>query len=143
MTAPRSRKESRSYDKHRKKIAAGVCEFCDIKPGDAQFISETDHFKIVYNIFPYSMWDSQKVSDHLLILPKQHTDTLHDLTPQQAQEFVRLISDYESKGYNVYARAPASRVKTVVHQHTHLIKPSGRIRKLVFMVRRPYVRISF
>ena len=143
MTAVRSRKESRDYDKYRKTIIPGACQFCDIQQGDRQLIAETADFKIIRNIFPYSIWDSQRVADHLMILPKQHTDTLRDLSPKQAQEYVRLISDYESKGYNVYARAPASRIKTVVHQHTHLIKPSGAPSKVVFMIRRPYFRIIF
>jgi diadenosine tetraphosphate (Ap4A) HIT family hydrolase len=143
MTAPRSRKESRTYGKYRKKLHPEACDFCDVQAGDPQFISETANFKVIRNIFPYSMWDGQRVADHLMVLPRQHTDTLQDLTPRQAQEFVQLISAYEGKGYNVYARAPTSRIKTVVHQHTHLIKPSGPVRKLVFMIRRPYMRISF
>lgn len=141
MTATRSRKQSLKYDAYRARLDDSHCQFCTIKAGDTQLVAETAHFKVVHNLFPYSFWDSQRVVDHLMILPKQHTDTLKDLTPNEAAEFVQLMSDYENQGYNVYARAPSSSVKTVVHQHTHLIKTAGGLRRLVFMLRRPYVRI--
>ena len=118
------------------------CVFCNLDEKNEQFVSETKYFKIVRNIFGYSLWDSQRVADHLMIVPKKHTDSLNDLPKEAAVEFVGLLGQYEAKHYNVYARASSSVMKTVVHQHTHLIKPSGKPRKLVFLWRKPYIRFT-
>ena len=141
MTATRSRKQVKDYRKHRKNTTKpDGCAFCLIDIKSSQFISETMHFKIIRNIFGYSLWDSQRVDDHLMIVPKVHTDNLSKLPEKAAIEFVKILGEYEAKHYNVYARAPASVMKTVVHQHTHLIKPSGKPRRFIFFLRKPYVR---
>ncbi len=138
----RSRKEHKVYKNYLKKLPKDVCQFCLIDQSTPQFIKETKHFKIVQNIFPYSMWDMQSVADHLMIIPKQHTDTLSDLTAEQALEFTHLLADYEKQGYNVYARTPGSGIKSVVHQHTHLIKPGKKTRKFIFYLAKPYLRFG-
>ncbi|MDB5185866.1 MAG: hypothetical protein JWL85_389 [Candidatus Saccharibacteria bacterium] len=141
----RTRKEEYRYKKYqqdRSKSNTTTCVFCDISTGDEQLISETPNFKIVKNMFGYSIWDNQPVADHLMILPKIHTDTLSSLSPDAAVEFVQLISNYESIGYNVYARAPQSLAKTVVHQHTHLIKTAPKYKQFVLYLQKPYVRIA-
>ena len=85
MSVPRSRREAKRYDKYLAKLAPGVCEFCTIGKGNEQFVSETNSFKLIHNLFPYSIWDGQRVVDHLLVVPKQHIDTLQDLTPGKQQ----------------------------------------------------------
>ena len=143
MTAPRTRKQVKAYDHHLKNVepASKGCAFCAITAKSPIFVSQTKSFKVIHNIFPYSLWDSQPVKDHLMLVPKQHTDTLADLGPAAAQEFVKLISSYESKGYSIYARAPGSVIKTVLHQHTHLIKHHKKpIRGLLYL-RKPYIRL--
>lgn len=143
MTATRSRKEVKEYRKYQKNTPKPTgCVFCLIDKNSDQFISETKHFKVIRNIFGYSLWDSQRVEDHLMIVPKKHTDSLSKLPKEAAVEFVKIISEYEGKRYNVYARAPASVMKTVVHQHTHLIKPLGKPRRLIFLLRKPYIRFT-
>ncbi|HSX23688.1 MAG TPA: HIT domain-containing protein [Candidatus Saccharimonadales bacterium] len=143
MTAPRNRKQVKAYDKHLAEVEppSKGCSFCAINKGSPQFVTETKSFKVIRNIFPYSLWDSQPVKDHLMLIPKRHTDTLADLTPAAAQEFVKLLSSYESKGYSVYARAPGSVIKTVLHQHTHLIKHGDKVIKGLLYLRKPYVRL--
>lgn len=141
MTATRSRKQVKDYRKHRKNAKKpDGCTFCLIDSQSSQYISETKHFKVIRNIFGYSLWDSQKVADHLMVVPKKHTDSLSKLPKEAAVEFVDIISTYEDKRYNIYARAPASVMKTVVHQHTHLIKPLGKPRRFIFFLRKPYIR---
>jgi diadenosine tetraphosphate (Ap4A) HIT family hydrolase len=142
MTAPRNRKQVKAYDYHLKHVepADKGCVFCAIGSKSPQFVSQTKSFKVIHNLFPYSLWDSQPVMDHLLLVPKLHTDTLSGLSPAAAQEFVELMSSYESSGYSVYARTPQSVIKTVVHQHTHLIRHGEtRIRGL-FYLRKPFMR---
>ncbi len=140
----RSAKQQRNYDKHRdsKKSQPEVCDFCDINSSSEQFVSETKNFKVIRNIFPYSYWDHQRVSDHLMIVPKQHSNTLSSLSKDAALEFVMLISDYEKNGYNIYARASQSNIKSITHQHTHLIKPDGKkVIKTVIYRAKPYFRV--
>ena len=141
MTATRSRKEEKEY-KGYLKTKPNTCPFCEIKTGSDQLIEETKHFKVVHNIFSYSLWDGQNVADHLMIVPKKHTASLADIPKDASAEFVQLLGSYEKKGYNIYARAPASVIKSVLHQHTHLIKPAGRPKKFVFLLRKPFIRIT-
>ncbi len=143
MTATRSRKEVKAYNKYRKseKKPAG-CVFCNIDEESEQLVLNGKYFKVIRNIFGYSLWDSQRVEDHLMIVPKKHTDSLRKLPKEAAIEFVDILGEYEEKRYNVYARAPSSVMKTVVHQHTHLIKPLGKPRRLIFLLRKPYIRFT-
>lgn len=134
----RSRKQAKIYDKHLNKIQGDECSFCLIHKNSEQFILETKSFKLIKNIFPYSLWDGLRVEDHLLLVPKKHTDTLSDLSPNESKEYIELVSEYELKGYNIYARAPSSIRKTVIHQHTHFIKTSGSVKKAIFTVYKPF-----
>ena len=143
MTAARSTREEHRYRGIRRKAGEQDCPFCTITEGDEQFVGEQAGLKVIRNIYPYSLWDGQGVVDHLLIVPTHHTDTLGDLSPETAVEFMKLINQYEAEGYNLYARAPASTMKSIVHQHTHLIKLDGKHRKVVFSLQRPfYLRVS-
>ncbi len=139
--ATRSRKDEKSYAAHRKNVHAKVgCIFCDYEESGQSYKDQTKSFVIINNIYPYSHWDGQGVLDHLLVVPKKHTDTLSDLDSNEAIEYVNLIASYESKGYSVYSRAPASNRKTVIHQHTHLIKLDNQTKKVVFYLKKPYIR---
>ena len=141
--AYRSRKEYKVYIRHTKKVqSTGACEFCKIKEGNAQFVASTKSFLVIKNIFPYSYFDYRRVSDHLMVIPIKHTDTLSSLTPEEATEYVKLISSYESKGYDVFARAPSSKQKSVPHQHTHLIKHIGKELHTVIYTKKPFIRIA-
>lgn len=123
MKALRTRKNQIAYDRYRASLPAdALCVFCSLTSDDEQFISESKHFKVLYNRFPYSRWDDHKVAEHLMMVPKQHTDTLKDLSFLESKEYVEMISNFESEGYNIYARTPGSNAKSIIHQHTHLIK---------------------
>jgi diadenosine tetraphosphate (Ap4A) HIT family hydrolase len=141
MTVSRSRKEVKEYTEYQKTLDKNVCSFCVVTNSDEQFISATTYFKVIRNIFPYSIWDGQTVVDHLLITPKAHTDTIKDMPDEQKVEYVNLLEEYEHKGYNIYARAPGSRMKSIVHQHTHLIKSEGDPKKITIHFAKPYVRL--
>lgn len=141
--ATRSRKEEKAYKAYQK-TQSSDCVFCAITKKDPQFVDHTRSFKIIRNIFAYSIWDNQKVVDHLMVVPKKHIDSLDQLSDAAAGEFLKTISAYERQGYNVYARSPGSRMKSVIHQHTHLIKTAGRPKNVFFLIRKPfYFRISF
>jgi diadenosine tetraphosphate (Ap4A) HIT family hydrolase len=138
----RSLKESNTYKKYRKSFAGKKnCIFCEIDAESGELIRETSHFKVIKNKFPYSLWDDQVVDSHLMIVPKKHTDTLSDLSAKEAKEYVVLMSSYEKNGYNILARAPQSTQKSVIHQHTHLIKPGRKSIKFLLYLQKPYFRI--
>lgn len=141
MSATRSRKEEKAYKQYQKTVDSSTCQFCAINKKNEQFISSTKSFKVIRNIFAYSIWDGQVVTDHLLVIPKRHTDSLGGFSPSEAAELLKTLDGYEKEGYNVYARAPSSTIKSVVHQHTHLIKTAGAPKKFIFLLRKPYIRI--
>jgi hypothetical protein len=141
MSATRSRKEEKKYKKHLKHFGVDACAFCPIQKDSDQFIEETAHFKVIKNIFAYSLWDGQSVTDHLMVTLKKHTDNLASMTTKEKVDYVDLIEKYEKLGYNIYARAPTSKIKSISHQHTHLIKTKGNAKRLIFLLRKPYFRI--
>ena len=142
MTATRSTAEERRYQRLRKQDAGADCPFCAIHSGHEQFVDETEHFRIILNRTPYSLWDSQGVVDHLMIVPKKNIDRLSGLPKAAMAEYTKILGNYEDQGYNIYARSPGSKTKSVIHQHTHLIKLSGRKTKFLLMAKKPYIRIS-
>jgi diadenosine tetraphosphate (Ap4A) HIT family hydrolase len=78
-----------------------------------------------------------------MIVPKIHTAKLSEIGDEASVEFIRLVETYEMNGYSLYARAVNSKLRSVVHQHTHLIKLDGRQRNFLFMLRKPwYFRLS-
>lgn len=111
-----------------------------MQPGHPQFVVQTKHFKVVRNLYPYSLWDDHSVADHLMIVPKEHVGSLSGLGAETAQEFLNLVAVYEKEGYNVYARAPQSKMRTILHQHTHLIKITDKKRNFIFFIQRPHIR---
>ncbi|TAL14735.1 hypothetical protein EPN95_01970 [Patescibacteria group bacterium] len=137
----RSSKLERAYREHMKHIDSSVCTFCKIDKGHKQFVEGTKYFKVIKNQFPYSLWDAQGVSDHLMIVPREHIRSLAELDDKAKVEYVNILQKYEKRGYNIYARAPQSVMKSIVHQHTHLIKPDGPVKKFVLTVRKPLIRI--
>lgn len=142
MAVARSRKENKKYSNYLQSLEPEACAFCSIHESDERLVAATKYFKVIKNIFPYSLWDDQQVLDHLLVLPEQHTDSLADMSAEQKVDFVDLIERYEKAGYNIYARAPASQTKTVYHQHTHLIKTQGRTKHIILSVKKPYMRLA-
>ena len=140
----RTRKNEKKYIHYRKTEKPTGCVFCDtsaLVPG--QLLHESNHFRIIKNRFGYDMWDGSRVSDHIMIVPIAHTESLSTLEPAAQLEFVKLISEYETNGYDVLARSPVSSGKSVPHQHTPLIKTTGeRLRGGVFLSK-PYTAISW
>lgn len=138
----RSRKQEVRYKRYLQKSDPKVCAFCNIDQSSEQYVTETKYFKVIKNIFSYSIWDGQEVEDHLMVTPKVHTDSLVGMSASQKVEWVDLLEKYERQGYNVYARAPASKIKSVIHQHTHFIKTRGAPKKFTLVLRKPYIRVT-
>lgn len=141
MSATRSRQEELTYKRYLANIDRSICPFCAVLRSDDQFVEATKSFNVIKNNFPYSIWDGQTVVDHLMVTPKQHTDNLGSMKQGEKAEYVDIIIKYEKRGYNTYSRAPSSVIKSIVHQHTHLIKTDGPTKRFIFLIRQPYIRI--
>jgi diadenosine tetraphosphate (Ap4A) HIT family hydrolase len=78
-----------------------------------------------------------------MVIPKKHRRGFGDFTPEERNDAMLLIGQYETMGYNVYARGVDSPSRSVEHQHTHLIKLYDKPSKLVIYSEKPYVLIDF
>ncbi|MBW3538018.1 HIT domain-containing protein [Candidatus Parcubacteria bacterium] len=132
----RSRKAAMQYQEYLSLRRQVECEFCQDLTD--QLVAEREHVYIMRNLFPYAIWDRSDVTDHLMIVPRQHTDTLSALSPAAKLAYFETMSEYEAKGYDIYARTAANTTKSIPHQHTHLIKLDRKQKKLVAYLRRPY-----
>lgn len=136
----RSTASEKRYQKYLRTLDSSVCQFCTLP--SAQIIKEFTHFQLVKNIFPYDLWDSCEVLEHLLIIPKQHHTSKSEFSQEERAEFMEIISDYEGQGYNLYSRGHYSTMKSVLHQHSHLIKIDGNTRvQMFFYNKEPYTQI--
>jgi len=97
---------------------------------------------VLPNRVSYDVFEGRKVTDHLMIIPKRHVEKFEDFTDEEALEFVRMSAKYEADGYNVYARGMGNVSRSVLHQHTHLIKTDANRTRAIFFVRKPYFLIK-
>ena len=114
---------SRRYKKYREENKANKkpCVFCELDDAVNTIYEETERFQVIGNIFPYDIWDGYVVKEHLLIIPKKHTETVADFNGVELREYASLLAKYEAAGYSIYARSPQNKRKTVPHEHTHLL----------------------
>lgn len=105
--------------------AKKICAFCPehIRTETTSKIDiETDHWFVKANDYPY-----EDTKLHLLIIPKQHTKTVSDLTPEALQEFMPLITriekEFELTHYAIGLRSGDMRRTggSVEHMHAHII----------------------
>lgn len=131
------------YQRNIKKEKSNTdCAFCAFQNSTEQVVSTHDNFWIVKNKYPYDLWDQCGVLDHLMVVPKRHTDTLAHLNTEEQLEYIMLVASYETQGYSVYSRAPGNAIKSVFHLHTHLIKLDNKPKKLVVFSKRPSLLIT-
>jgi diadenosine tetraphosphate (Ap4A) HIT family hydrolase len=101
------------------------CAFCHIGGlgnGITEVVEEIGHFWVVKNAFPYAMFDNADATDHLLIIPKKHVESIAELAPSERAELIEIVSRYEEQGYSWLGRSASNAAKSMSHQHTHLIK---------------------
>ena len=137
------RKTRQTYAKHNagdKQLS--VCTFCNELDKKTNIIEESKTMFIIPNRVSYDVFEGRKVTGHLLIIPKRHTEGFTDFTDEEALELVRMSAKYEADGYNVYARGMGNISRSVLHQHTHLIKTDTNRTKALFFIRKPYFMIK-
>jgi diadenosine tetraphosphate (Ap4A) HIT family hydrolase len=114
------------------------CPFCD--PSTlAEAIYQNKHMYVVHNLTKYDLWELHEVTDHLMIIPKRHVESLQELSEKERLAIMETASEYEYKGYSIYARGVGSSARSVAHQHTHLIKTTGKKPLVSIYLRRPYL----
>jgi diadenosine tetraphosphate (Ap4A) HIT family hydrolase len=77
-----------------------------------------------------------------MVIPKQHHESLQAFNEAEKLDVMAVIGDYESRGYNVYARGVGSISRSVKHQHTHLIKMADKPSNLIIYARKPYLLVD-
>lgn len=137
----RSRKVVKLYDpqvtRRRLRQQEDDCPFCTL--AHETLLVSTANVRLVQNKYAYQYWDFMKVTDHLLLVPARHVESLGQLNAEERREVMNILAEYEEKGYNVYARSVVSTIKSVPHQHTHLIKTDNIRAKFLFYLRKPYL----
>jgi ATP adenylyltransferase len=78
-----------------------------------------------------------------MVVPKRHIDLMSDLNEKEKVELIDVLAAYEEKGFNIYARESKSIVKSIPHQHTHLLRTQGEPTKFFVYLRRPYLLIRY
>lgn len=112
-----------AYKAHQSTALTG-CPFCVAhSPGSSESIVERNATMLVVpNAFPYAVWDSALVEDHLMITSVRHLLSLDEFDEQETADFIALVRRYEAAGYSVYTRSQGNKGRSVGHLHTHLIK---------------------
>lgn len=100
----------------------GRCSFCDPYYWHHNVLDEHKYFYIIENEFPLSIFESRDVIAHLLVIPKAHFTDLSKFASSDFAELSKILAEYEPKGFTILAHAAQSPARTVMHQHTHLIK---------------------
>ncbi len=86
---------------------------------------------------PYEFWGDKAVTTHELIVPRQHTDTIHS---EAGRQILGELHDYATERraadptIQLYVRTPGNPSKSVEHLHFHLFStdPSRRLAQYAF-----------
>ncbi len=136
------RKTKRNYNNHRKADKTkDTCGFCEAETKE-RHVMETETTMVLPNRVSYDMFEGRRVIEHLMVIPKAHRESFAEFTDQERLETMQVIGEYEAKGYNVYARGVGSISRSMVHQHTHLIKLSQRSSRAILFLKQPYVLVD-
>jgi len=130
-------RQRRTIMRYRTMANPAACPFCRLDT--AELIEESAHAAVIRSRFPYDFWELQPVTDHLLVIPKQHAAGLSHVSQTARQEIMEFISKYEHLGYNVYSRAEKSVNKSIPeHQHTHLFATTEQQARFALFLTKPY-----
>lgn len=122
--AGRNRDTYRAYLTYLATATSGCC-LCSIDHSpENEIIEQHSTMLVIRNRFPYAVWDSQTVAEHLMIVPVRHVLSFADFTPAESTDHFAAARRYEADGYSVYTRSQANKGRSVGHLHTHLISTS-------------------
>ena len=126
-----------SEEERKKRDPNNPCLFCK----DAKGVS-------LENELAYSARDSYAVSPgHTLVIPKRHVASFFDLTPEEIQACMVLISEerklldkeFNPDGYNIGVNIGPAAGQSIMHVHIHMIpryqgdveNPQGGVRHVI------------
>jgi len=113
------------------------CPFCNLE-AERRIIAETPHVVVLFNKYPYDIWEYRDVVDHLMVVPKRHVSGLRELSKEELADIMQFIAQYEHE-YNVYMRSVDNVTRSVAaHQHTHLIKTDVKPARVALYLDKPY-----
>jgi len=139
----RKRGSQRKYFNYLKNVSED-CSFCTFSTGEYSQVKERfTNFILIENAFKYDHWDGEGVSEHIMIIPKRHIESINEMIDSEANEYIKLVGLYENMGYSIYARSKHNKEKSVNHQHTHLIKLDGSHKKILFYIRKPHFLLYY
>lgn len=106
-------------------MSSSDCLFCNISAGDvpAELVYESDEAIAFRDINP-------KAPTHVLIIPRQHVETINDLEPGDAALVGNLFlvaqriakdEGIAENGYRVVMNCNSDAGQTVFHLHLHLL----------------------
>lgn len=116
----------------------GLCPFCNNESGIDKAIYSNDLIYVIPNRTKYDIFEGREVTEHYMIIPRRHVETMDELSDDERLAIMKVASDYEKQGFNVYARGVGSITRSVKHQHTHLIKITNKPTKLYLYLKKPY-----
>lgn len=104
------------------------CPFCNLDKRDISntIIEETSNFLITPSKGSFC-------NGYLLIIPKQHLNSMNELSNSQKEELMQLIRDYREKFHHIYNRYPiffehgssllniSQSSSSITHAHIHIV----------------------
>ena len=101
------------------------CVFCKIIKG------EIPSKKVYEDELIYAFYDINPLAPvHVLLIPKQHMDSVNDVTPENSAAFARIFEvaaklaselGIADSGYRIVTNTGADSGQTVSHLHFHLL----------------------
>jgi histidine triad (HIT) family protein len=123
-------------------LILAICPFCNPEVIDAQRVTETERFNVLYSIRPVT-------EGNLLLVPKRHFTRFEELDEQEGAELLKLIEKTQSvfkkrygiSDYMLLQKNGRKAGQTVAHSHVHIIPcPDDIDYDRIFLYKQPISR---
>ena len=101
-----------------------TCLFCNIIDGEqpAHKFLDSENFIAILDVFPVN-------KGHILLIPKQHLETIEELPLEHSEEFIKTIQKItraqreilQAQGINIITNNGKTAGQKIFHAHVHLI----------------------
>lgn len=110
------RSTRKKYEAKSPQTVKKMCPSCGPQTlQNSQRFQESLHYKKHRQI---RFMELHNVVEHLLLVPKKHTENLKALGDKERLEMMSIIAEYESEGHNIYARGVENERRSIVHLHS-------------------------
>lgn len=117
---PRNPKDESEYTRWKAENKGETCAFCNLP--NWQIIKKYNNFIVAKNRFPYKDWFGHKIINHIMIIPNKHIEWFDEFLKTEINEYIKIISEYERKGYSSHTKTKLDPTRSITHFHTHLFK---------------------